>query len=180
MSERKSIRDLDNLFPGETIYIVGTGPSMKYFPPGYLKGKLTIGLNQAWRYLTPTFCITIHPSEYNPAVFTNWIVKEKGLLKNIESAYFFWQTTKGENKPLKDCLYTGYGIHVSALHLVERMGAKTAILVGCDFRELQGQHHGHTQHPPRNRETIYDKYYYATTLFRKILNINILNLHAIL
>ena len=36
---------------GETIYIIGTGPSQRLFPLDFLSDKITIGLNQAWKLL---------------------------------------------------------------------------------------------------------------------------------
>ena len=66
---------------GETIFIVGTGPSQRMFPLEFLADKTTIGLNQAWKYLPTTYSITVHPEhvyDWNIADdsknATQWIV----------------------------------------------------------------------------------------------------------
>jgi hypothetical protein len=57
----RSISELYNLHVGGDIYIVGTGTSLRVFPLDFLKGKITIGLNQAWKVVGTTFAITMMP-----------------------------------------------------------------------------------------------------------------------
>mgnify|MGYP005830578011 FL=1 len=67
--------------PGETVYIIGTGPSQRLFPLDFLADKTTIGLNQAWKHLNCTYSITVHPEHVwdyghadDPKNATEWIV----------------------------------------------------------------------------------------------------------
>jgi hypothetical protein len=84
------IADLYNKHKGQDIYIVGTGPSMRVFPLEILDGKITLGLNQAWRYRTLTYSITVHPELlklYNKTRTRNqtqWIVKQKRPMAHLK------------------------------------------------------------------------------------------------
>jgi hypothetical protein len=55
------VSELYGRHTGEDIYIVGTGPSLRVFPLDFLKDKITIGLNMAWKMVDTTYAITIHP-----------------------------------------------------------------------------------------------------------------------
>ena len=57
----KSIQELYNCHPGSDIYIVGTGTSLRVFPLDFLRDKITIGLNQAWKMIETTYAITMMP-----------------------------------------------------------------------------------------------------------------------
>ena len=46
---------------GGDIFIVGTGASLRVFPLDFLQGKITIGLNQAWKVVDTTYAITMMP-----------------------------------------------------------------------------------------------------------------------
>ena len=75
--------DLWGKHPGETIYIVGTGPSQRLFPIDFLEDKTTIGLNQAWKYAPMTYSITVHPEHIwdhehtEGANLTKWVVTSR-------------------------------------------------------------------------------------------------------
>ena len=48
---------------GETIYILGTGPSVRCYPnlKRILQGQIVIGLNEAFKYHPCWYNLTIHP-----------------------------------------------------------------------------------------------------------------------
>ncbi len=46
---------------GADVYVVGTGASLRVFPPEFFEGKITIGLNMAWKVVPVRYAITIHP-----------------------------------------------------------------------------------------------------------------------
>ena len=83
--ENKRLSDLYGKYPGQDIYVVGTGTSMRVFPTGFFDGKITIGLNQAWKLIEPTYCITMMPKLNIPEFIAGerprpdiiWITKEK-------------------------------------------------------------------------------------------------------
>ena len=57
----RSVSELYGRHVGADIYVLGTGTSLRVFPLGMLEGKITIGLNQAWKLMTPTYAITMMP-----------------------------------------------------------------------------------------------------------------------
>jgi hypothetical protein len=57
----KKIQVLYGRHLGSDIYIVGTGTSLRAFPLGFLKDKITIGLNQSWKVIDTTYAITMMP-----------------------------------------------------------------------------------------------------------------------
>lgn len=141
-----------------TVYIVGTGPSLRCMDLKFLESKTTIGLNQAWKHLQTTFMITVHPElliEYENAPTrrsTRWVVKKKPPMGDIPldhpSHYVFgtdYDVTAVTRRPA-DTLYLGEGVQTCAMDLAARMGARFIVLVGCDAGSLGGDCHGHDQH----------------------------------
>lgn len=146
----------------DTIYIVGTGPSLRCTDLGFLADKLTIGLNQAWRHLPTTYSITVHPElvvEYRdqhraaPKDWpTKWVIKKKppmgDLPLNDPNCYVFHTSydLKTVAERPADTLYLGEGVQTCAMDLAARMGARHIVLVGCDGGSLAGDFHAHDQH----------------------------------
>lgn len=185
-----NISSLINKHPGSTIYIVGSGPSLRFFPPQFLENELTISLNLAYKNLPfiPTYNLTIHPELIDKETWMNynWITKAKNWLnkptkKHVEHIYFF-----KNNKEVTDMsyvynplvaaregrLYVGRGIHTAASILGAVMGAETCVLVGVDLGATGGDHHVTSQSvrfhgmPPAG---VYREYYLNLRLIRSIL-----------
>jgi hypothetical protein len=57
----KPVSALYDKYPRADIYVVGSGTSMRVFPVSLLDGRITIGLNQAWKVAPVTYGITIAP-----------------------------------------------------------------------------------------------------------------------
>ena len=57
----KFVSELYNKYPNSDIYVVGTGASLRVFPPSFFEGKIVIGLNMAWKMIPVQYGITIHP-----------------------------------------------------------------------------------------------------------------------
>jgi hypothetical protein len=81
----KCVSELYNRYPDSDIYVIGTGASLRVFPLSLLEGKITIGLNQAWRTLPVKYSITIHPDlsvpeflpDAEPHPEMTWITKHE-------------------------------------------------------------------------------------------------------
>jgi hypothetical protein len=76
----------------QTVYIIGTGPSLRVFPVDILEKEITIGLNQAYKSLQfrPTYNLTIHPElipKYEPL---RWITKRKGQTIKWHESQAYW------------------------------------------------------------------------------------------
>lgn len=157
------IEQLFGKVTGATAVVVGTGPSMRYFPLRALAGAYLVGLNQAWRYATDSavkfqFVLTAHPELYQEYAATRppapvpWAIKVKPPMQTLtlDDPLHYVFTTSPDLKTVTDrpadVLYLGEGIQCTAVDLLARMGAKTVILVGCDMTDLGGEFHGHDQH----------------------------------
>lgn len=178
------IQKLYSRAAGREVYIVGTGPSLRTFPLDFLRGKITIGLNQAWRHFPVNYSLTVHPElvlEYlkeKKVPRTLWVLKRKAPMQDIgfdDKRHIVFRTSEDLavlRKRPKDTLYLGRGIQCTALDLAARMGASAAILVGVDGGPLGGEHHGHAQHvrwnglPPSD---VYAEYRRFTARTRKHL-----------
>lgn len=145
-----------------TVYVVGTGPSLRCLDLAFLADKVTIGLNQAWRHFDPTYSITVHPElvvEYRtlhrmaPCDWpTTWVIKKKppmGELPLDDPDCYVFHTSydiKAVTARPTDTLYLGEGVQTCAMDLAARMGARYIVLVGCDGGSLDGDFHAHDQH----------------------------------
>lgn len=86
----RPVSELYGRHTGEDIYVVGTGASMRVFPPDFLEGKVTIGLNMAWRVAPIRYGLTIGPHLNIPELMGNedsrpeitWITK-RGKAKAV-------------------------------------------------------------------------------------------------
>lgn len=145
-----------------TVYVVGTGPSLRCLPPEFFRHQFTIGLNQAWRHVRCTLSITVHPElvlDYQGEArargvrhLTRWVIKKKPPMEKLELSdpdHYVFGTTYDPaqvNKRPKDTLYLGEGVQTCAMDLAARLGAKFVVLVGCDACCLEGDYHAHDQH----------------------------------
>lgn len=155
------INSLYGRYAGGTIYVVGTGPSLRCLDLTFLKGQTTLGLNQAWKHFSPTFSITVHPElvlqyeatkKHEDVSPTSWIVKRKTPMEGLsldDKRYHVFNTSYDiasvVTRPA-DTLYLGEGAQTCALDLAARMGARFVVLVGCDGGSLGGDFHAHDQH----------------------------------
>lgn len=106
----KSVSELYGRYPGSDIYVVGTGASLRVFPPSFLEGRITIGLNMAWKVVPVRYGITSHPdlnipefiSDEAPRPDITWIVKPEKLggmapehLRHAEEHFYAFRTGPG-------------------------------------------------------------------------------------
>jgi len=177
------------------VYVVGTGPSLRCLDLGYLGGKLTIGLNQAWKHFWPSYSITVHPellADYRAAGHkappTRWVVKKKppraDLTLDDPDHYVFgtsYEIDAVRTRPA-DTLYLGEGVQTCAMDLAARMGAKNVILVGCDGGTLGGDFHAHDQHvrwlgmKPADQYALYRETTAAVRARLRPLGVNVMTL----
>lgn len=145
----KRIGRIDPIFLGETVYIVGGGPSLEGFDFSSLNNKITIAVNKSFLHLkNPT---VIYWSDYR---VYRWYENEILAHKNAH---------KITNKPLPDnagvinLLSTGkFGLEkdphglrdggnsgYAAMNLAYHFGAKKIILLGFDMKLINGKSHYH-------------------------------------
>lgn len=191
------INDLWDKHKGSEIYIIGTGPSLRFFPAEFFSAKtITIGLNQAYKTIKNlTYNLTVHGNELIPNDFPQrnqvWITKEKGNFvakklprqkrdrifwfasNNNVKDYSYCKRNAGSVRGVSDCgLYVGRGIQTAALILAARMGARIAYLVGVDCSPLGTDHHATGQSVRFHGlppMAVYREYYLNTREIRNIV-----------
>lgn len=163
---KKTHRNYQKVIPlwkGETVYIIGGGPSLKGFNWNLLRGKKTIALNKAiqfWPeadvvYWTDGRVWTWHKED---------IIKFKGkrytlaprsypcdvsVLKRGKKFGIEWST---------DSIAHGNNSGAAAINLAIHLGASKIILLGYDMGRLNKESHFHNGYPTKvTGDNIYKK-----------------------
>lgn len=148
-----------------------------------MEGKLTIGLNEAFKHLNCQYNLSIHYECIAQKLQLNWITKRKPSeinLSNIDQ-YILFKSNTDYGMSVKDftlctrtsgALYVGRGIHTSAMVLAAQMGCRMAVLIGVDCGSLNDKHHGHKQHVQFHGlepEEVYNEYYENAVKVREVI-----------
>lgn len=104
------VSELYSRHDGADVYIIGTGTSLRVFPLEVLEGKVTIGLNQAWKMVPTTYAITMMPRlnipefipDEAPRPSITWITKPSKIKEQCtreqatyaEEHFFGFETNK--------------------------------------------------------------------------------------
>jgi len=143
---------VNEIWTGETVYLIGGGPSLKNFEWNSLHGKKTIAINKA---------ITFYPNAdavywTDGRVYT-WFEKEinkfKGLKYTIRANKYPSDVTilkRGKKFGLetnKDILSHGNNSGYAAINLAIHLGAKRIVLLGYDMGSSGASTHFHDGYP---------------------------------
>ncbi len=169
----------------KTIYILGTGPSVRCYGnlDLILKDKIVIGLNEAYKHYPCKYNLTIHPDLIPDNIeglspgCGRWIIKPKDKYHYVETndiRFYVFQNNKdiydwSYIKYTKGRLYVGRGIQTGAMVLAAQMGASLIVLIGCDFAQLGLDHHSHETHIEFHGllpNEVYQEYYQNTVIVR--------------
>ena len=161
------LRDLRDIYSGQEIYIVGSGPTSNVFPMDFLADKICMSLNDSFKIhpnVAPialmhhqTYCregntieAPLHP---NFSRIKYPVVKAAGRKRaevvDWDNPYFYffdWNHNIDriyEMSKNTDHLYytpAGCSLH-AALQLAWIMGARTVYTIGCDSATLGGKHY---------------------------------------
>ncbi len=96
MAEPRGVSSLYGRHAGETIFVVGTGTSMRVFPGELFEGRVVVGCNMAWKVAPVTYGVTIHPSLNIPELLPGeeprpgiqWITKLRKARKLLTKEQF--------------------------------------------------------------------------------------------
>lgn len=145
--------DVQPLFKGETVFLIGGGPSLKDFDFNQLKNKNTIAINKAF-YNAP-FADVLY---WTDARFYSWYKKDidqfKGLKFTIKpygdlakDIKVLKNTGKGGLEKDKNGLRHGNNSGYAAINLAYHLGAKRIILLGFDMGNVNSESHFHDGYP---------------------------------
>ena len=163
------LRDLQDVFLGQDIYIVGAGPSINFFPMEFLQDKICISLNDTYKrhpaispiafmhhesYARTSDAIgaPLHPNFRNlkyPIAKASGKVRLPGEIVDWENPDFYFFEWSHDIKNISnltketDVLYytpEGCSQH-AALQIAWLMGAQNIFCLGCDSRPMGGKHY---------------------------------------
>lgn len=161
------LRDLRDIYSGQEIYIIGSGPTSNIFPMEFLEDKICLSLNDSYKINPSIFPIALmHHQTYcregnspHAPIHPNFyrikfpVVKGTGKhrTENVdwENPYFYFFDWSHNIEQIyemtkdTDCLYytpEGCSLH-AALQLAWILGAKTIYTIGCDSTTLGGKHY---------------------------------------
>lgn len=161
------LRDLRDVYSGQEIYIVGSGPTTNVFPMDFLSDKICMSLNDSFKihpYVAPialmhhqTYCregniieAPLHPNfsgiKYPVVKGTG---KQRSEVVDWGSPYYYFFDWSHDidriyemSKNTDHLYYTpeGCSLH-AAMQLAWIMGARTIYTIGCDSTTLGGKHY---------------------------------------
>lgn len=139
---------IDPIFLGDTIYIVGGGPSLKGFDFNLLKGKTVIAVNKAFFHLP--FAQVLYWSDTR---FYEWYGKEVDFFKGIKvtcrsqpkkaDIINLLNTGKNGLETMSYGLRDGGNSGYAAINLAYHLGAKRIVLMGFDMQTNGKETHWH-------------------------------------
>jgi uncharacterized Rossmann fold enzyme len=142
-SRYEKITDLEPIFLGETIYIVGGGPSLKDFDFEKLRNKIVIAVNKAFLYLP--FAQVLYWSDSS---FYDSFKKEIHLFKGIKATknpspktddiINLVETGRDGLELEPNAIRTGGNSGYAAINVAYHLGAKKIILMGFDAKNGPG------------------------------------------
>lgn len=161
------LRDLRDVYSGQEIYIVGSGPTTNVFPMDFLSDKICMSLNDSYKIhsnITPISLMhhqiyarkgNSSDAEFHPNLsgIKYPVVKATGKNRSEEvdwdNPYFYffdWNHNIDQiyemSKNTDHLYYTpeGCSLH-AALQLAWIMGAQTIYTIGCDSIMFNGKHY---------------------------------------
>ena len=153
------LSDLRNRHPGETIWVLGSGPSLNFLDSSFFRDKLVVSTNHSARVLgvSPAYAFTHYQEDADD------LSKDSGLVVTLAKNYLnnqpYPDTDNAKivlaeqdnykppgsawnpftNPPRKDSLVFGSSSLHGAMHLAAWLGASHILLVGADCGTIDGE-----------------------------------------
>jgi hypothetical protein len=192
------LRELRDIYLNQDIYIVGSGPTTNLFPFEFLKDKICLALNDAYKIhpaITPIALMNnqvyAHTAEREDAPYHEYfkkikypIVKPKSRYRvekiEWEHPYFYYfdrsldlENINSLTKETDYLYYTPEGCSLHpALQLCWIFGAKNIFVIGCDSCTFQGEHYASYNKNGIGKieaQRSYDSYIYGTLIIQEFL-----------
>jgi hypothetical protein len=149
----KPISTVEPIWAGETVYIIGGGPSLIDFDWSKLSGKKTIAVNKSILSY-PNADVMYWTDSRVYGWYKNEIDKFKGLKYSIRHNVTYTSDVKVLRKgnkfgleDSKDAICHGNNSGYAAINLAYLLGAKRIILLGYDMRNDGKRGHYHDGYP---------------------------------
>lgn len=143
---------VEQIFKGETVYLIGGGPSLKNFNWDRLIGKNVIAINKAF-YHYPKSQVMYWTDSRFYTWYKDDIDKFKGLKYTIRKGNYtndiklLKRGAKYGLELAKDTIAHGNNSGYAAINLAYHLGAKRIILLGYDMGNVNGESHFHNGYP---------------------------------
>ena len=152
--------DIQGLHDGETVWVLGSGPSLNFVTPEFFRGKVTVSTNFSARALgvRPNYAFTHYHAvaadllddsgvvvtiESDTLTFQPWLDEQPRSL--VVAATLegkppgsSWNPIKSHKPGLGHVAYGSSSLH-GAMHLAAHLGAHFIILVGADCGRIDGE-----------------------------------------
>lgn len=151
------ITDYENIHKGQDIYIIGSGKSLDFLDKSFFENKITIGINQTYKFISPNYCIrkehkfignVLEETDEKVIHFVsmgncggNDTSKVKNYITNKRVVFFphFYNRHSLNDLPPDGNIVVSHSTITSGIHLAAYMGAKNIILVGHDGGSINGE-----------------------------------------
>lgn len=166
---RRPISELRDLFgfPRKDIYILGSGPSLDYFPKDFFdrgSGKITIGCNYVYKSFGVDFTVAKELPDADIAEsasmgsipvlskFPFGNLNYQPRVHNVPYRHYVFDHKANGHTYVDwsvlgtDSLVVSYSTVTSAIHLAAYLGARNIFLCGCDAGTLDGKLHFQDYH----------------------------------
>lgn len=158
----KNYSTVEPLWKGQTVYLIGGGPSLKGFNWNRLKGKKTIAINKALKFYPNADAVY-----WTDGRVFSWLKDE---IRDFKGLKFTIRYNKNHYKDVKllkrgskfglstarDTISHGNNSGYAAINLAIHLGAKRIILLGYDMGNDGKNSHFHDGYPvPQTAENIY-------------------------
>lgn len=178
------LSELKNIHPNQTIWVIGSGPSLNYLDPRFFDDKICVSINQSGQEFgllrQYTFC-HYHPSEQEHDVFIRMFARSEYVVlpEKEHGDGREWEGEKpanlilfpshagrpgvrfdpfGRDDPKPDSLVIGSSSAHGAIHFAAHIGAAHIVLVGVDCGTLDGKHRIDGYHDGHKLWELYDKH----------------------
>lgn len=148
----KHFKNVEPIWSGETVYLIGGGPSLKGFEWNRLRGKKTIAINKAIKFWPEADAMY-----WTDGRIWTWLEKEiqdyKGLKFTIRpkpypsDVHILRRGIKFGLEKAKNTIAHGNNSGYAAINLAIHLGAKRIILLGYDMGNDGKSSHFHDGYP---------------------------------
>lgn len=151
---------------GQDAVIIGGGPSLKDFDFSKLKGRNTIGCNDAFRLGSEVVKICLfgdasffHRSKWDLERFTGRVATVAPALKNINLPWLHQLTRQREGLHADGSIGWNHSTGAAAVNLALALGAVRIFLLGFDMgKRTDGKTHWHTHNLKPIEEESYRRF----------------------
>lgn len=175
MNHERPVTDLKDIYSGQTLYVLGSGPSLDYYPPDFFRDRPAIGCNSVYTRFPVRFTVAkelpLEGLRASAAAAAFPVVSRHSYgnknypppVRDLDTLHYVFDHPPNRHTGADwevigtDQIIVSYSTITSAIHLAAYMGAKTIFLCGCEAGTLDGQINftGYPGTPPPDKEAWY-------------------------